>query len=274
LGVRMVSGFTLMFICGFPIYFGGLAMAALIAVFGMIMVWEWVRMTDNASAQTTGRNIPFLSIGVVWLGLLIALWFGLRGQWQMAILAIFVASIVSFIEKQRRGGALWAGFGALYILLPCLALLWLREQGDGEAGLHSSGLAKLVFVMVIVIAADTFAYLGGSTFKGPKFAPKISPNKTWSGFLSGLILGGMFGMGAAHIIGFSPVHGFFLAIPIILASVLGDLFESAIKRTLDVKDAGGLIPGHGGILDRLDSLMLAAIVASLALLIWPGLWPV
>lgn len=270
LGVRMVSGLVLMMVCGLPIYFGGWLMTALVALFGFIMIREWVRMTEK-------DELPFVATVLPVIGLLTALGLGALGNWYWALLAIIVCSIISFLERLRRGGAHWAGFGAIYIILPCVAFVWLRANGGtvgAVEGFQSQGFAKLVFIIVIVIAADSFAYLGGSTFKGPKFAPKISPNKTWSGFLSGLIGGGVVGILAAKVIGFAPIHGLFLALPIVIASVYGDLLESAIKRKLKVKDAGDLLPGHGGLLDRLDSLMLAVIMASLALLFWPQVWPV
>ncbi len=270
LGIRMVSGFVLLLICGLPIYFGGWLMTMLVATFGFIMIREWGRMTESG-------NLPVLATSLPIIGLLSALGLGTYGHWEWALLAIAVCSIIGFLERTRRGGAHWAGFGAIYIILPCLAFIWLRADGglDGGAiGFQAPGFAKLVFIIVIVIAADSFAYLGGSTFKGPKFAPKISPNKTWSGFFSGVIGGGLIGMLAAKIIGFDPMLGLKIAIPIVVASVFGDLLESALKRKLNVKDAGDLLPGHGGLLDRLDSLMLAVIVASCALILWPGMWPV
>lgn len=269
LGLRMVTGLALMMVCGLPIYFGGWLMTALVALFGFIMIREWVRMTEKGELPLVATTLPVI-------GLLTALGLGAYGKWQWALLAIIACSVIGFLERLRRGSAHWAGLGAIYIILPCLAFVWLRANGGiGGAveGFQAPGFAKLLFIIVIVIAADSFAYLGGSTFKGPKFAPKISPNKTWSGFFSGLIGGGLVGMLAAKVIGFAPMHGLILAIPIVIASVFGDLLESALKRKLGVKDAGDLLPGHGGLLDRLDSLMLAVIVASVALMIWPQVWP-
>ena len=269
LGVRALSGVVLILICGLPIYFGGWLMTAMIALLGARMIWEWVRMTDS--------NFPIPAFILPILGLWTALYFANVGNWKMAIGIMLVCCVFAFIERIRRGGAGWAGFGVLYIILPCLAMLWLRSDmgvNNQVIGFTSPGFAKLVFVILIVIAADSFAYLGGSMLKGPKLAPRISPNKTWSGFISGLIFGAITGTLAAYITGFSIVHGFLFAVPIVIASVFGDLLESAIKRKLKVKDAGGLIPGHGGLLDRLDSLMFAVILASAVLLLWPGMWSV
>ena len=110
-------------------------------------------------------------------------------------------------------------------------------------------------------------------FGGAKLAPKLSPNKTWSGFFSGqalaVVLGALFG----HLVGIGWLSGVLLALPIAILSVLGDLFESGVKRTLNVKDTGGLMPGHGGLLDRLDSLMAAIVGVAIILFIFPGVWP-
>lgn len=271
LGVRAISAIVLMLICGMPIYYGGWGTVGLVAVFGVGMIWEWVRMTDP----------KFSKLAVVFpvVGALIAFYFAGLGQWQNALCVLGATAVLAmferfFIGKDRKQGALWASMGVLYILLPCLAFIWLR--GD-VVGVKAAGFAKLLFVVLVVIAADSFAYLGGSTFKGPKLAPKISPNKTWSGFLSGLICGGIVGIVVAYFTGLSPVYGLAFAVPIVLASVFGDLLESAIKRHLNVKDAGDLLPGHGGLLDRVDALMCAVLVAVIALLLWPvffsGVWP-
>ena len=262
LSVRMASGLVLMAICWLPAYYGGWAMAGLLAVFGARMIWEWVRMSDP--------KFTALAVIIPITGLIGSLGLAAYGLWHWALVVMAGAGVLATLERLRRGKALWSGLGLIYMVLPCLALLWLR--GD-MVGFESSGFAKLIFVMLVVIAADSFAYLGGSMLKGPKLAPKISPNKTWSGFLSGQVFAGILGAIAAYIIGFSPLLGVILALPIALFSVIGDLLESGVKRHLNVKDSGRLLPGHGGLLDRVDSLMLAAVAAAFALYIWPGLWP-
>ena len=258
----MASGLALMAICWLPVYYGGWAFAGLLFVFGARMVWEWVRMSD--------KEFTALAVIIPIIGMIGSLALAAYGLWNWALVAMVWAGALAMIERLRRGKALWSGLGLVYMVLPCLALLWLR--GD-MTGFQSPGFAKLMFVILVVIAADSFAYLGGSTIGGPKLAPKISPNKTWSGFLSGLAFAGLFGALAAYVTGFSPWFGLILALPIAVFSVIGDLLESAIKRHLGVKDSGRLLPGHGGLLDRVDSLMLAAVVATFALYMWPGLWP-
>jgi len=263
LGLRAASGFALILICGIPIYFGGWAFALLVALFGTRMVWEWVRMTDP--------EFPMIAFAIPAIALVASLFFAHLNEWNMAIIVSLIAAVVAAVERSNRGKMGWAAFGCLYVILPCLAIIWIR--GD-MAGFDAAGFAKIVFIVGIVAAADSWAYIGGSLLKGPKMAPRISPNKTWSGFFSGLVFGAVFGVICALVVGFSTTTGLLLAIPIVIFSVLGDLMESAMKRHLNVKDAGGLIPGHGGLLDRVDSLMLAVLVAAFALIFWPHIWPV
>jgi len=266
LGVRAVSGLVLMAICGIPIYFGGWIWAGFIVLVCARGIYEWVRMSDTGAGK--------LAFALPIAGLLAVMSLAQYGLWQQALVSVaFIGAVATYERSRRNGGqgsGLWAGFGVLYVLLPSLAMLWLR--GD-VAGFAAAGFAKFLFIVVVVIAADTWAYLGGSTIGGPKLVPKISPNKTWSGLVSGFVFGAAFGALAAWIIGFSPTYGALLALPIVAFAVAGDLLESMIKRHLKVKDAGGIIPGHGGLLDRIDSLLLIVVVAAGALLLWPNLWP-
>ncbi|NNC38953.1 MAG: CDP-archaeol synthase [Acidimicrobiales bacterium] len=263
LGVRALTGFGLMFLCGFPVYFGGWLFTILVALFGARISYEWVRMTD--------ANFTRLAVFIPIICLFASLVLGQMGEWPMAMIVVIVAAILTAVEKIGRTKGHWAALGCLYTLLPCLAIVWIR--GD-VAGIYSAGFAKIVFIALIVIAADSWAYIGGSMMKGPKLAPKISPNKTWSGFMTGLVFGAITGALCAYFTRFSILTGVILAIPVVLFSVVGDLIESAVKRRLNVKDAGDLLPGHGGLLDRVDSLMLAVLVSAFALMFWPDIWPV
>jgi len=181
-----------------------------------------------------------------------------------------IAALLAAFERARRGGLLWSGLGYLYIVIPSIAIVALRGI---ENGFVTEGFTKLIYVILVVVAADVGAYFGGSYFKGPKMAPKLSPNKTWSGFFSGLSFGAVIGGLVGLIVGLGFPIGFGLAIPLVILSVLGDLLESGLKRSLNVKDAGDLLPGHGGVLDRLDSLMLAVLGAVAFFHFAPNLWP-
>ncbi|MEE9272275.1 MAG: phosphatidate cytidylyltransferase [Robiginitomaculum sp.] len=260
--LRSLSGIALVLICLLPIYFGGTWFLVLLYLMGVRMIYEWVRMTDES------RDLFAFAIPVA--ALTVSLYFGYKDQWALALSVVIVASLLALLEKIRRGSSLWAGGGVLYIVFPCLALYWLRGN---IPGFTSVGFAKLMFVLSVVIATDSFAYLGGSTIGGPKLAPKISPNKTWAGFISGLIFGAITGGIFAYIMGFSIWFGVVLAVPIVIFSVIGDFFESGIKRHLGVKDTGRIMPGHGGLLDRTDALMFASVIAVIVLVLWPNLWP-
>lgn len=261
LGVRFVSAVVLVAICFFPLVFGGYAWAALVALLGARLVWEWVRMADAAPTR--------LAVVMPLIGLLLALYFTAMHALNPVIITLAVTCIFILLERIRRGGGLWSGLGFLYVAIPCVLIVWLR---GAEQGLQAPGFLLLAFLIVIVGAADTGAYLGGSYFQGPKMAPKLSPKKTWSGFVCGFIFATLFAAAAGAVIGIGVVKAMVLAAPIIIFSVIGDFLESGLKRRLQVKDAGTLLPGHGGLLDRLDSLMMVVVVASIALYLSPSLW--
>lgn len=262
LGVRAVSAIVFAAVCFAPFYFGGAIWTLLVALLGARVVWEWVRMSD---LKATG-----LAYAIPLVGLIITLTYGYTGQFSFAFLAILVAAAVAVIERLSRGGGLWAGLGFIYIAVPCLSFIALRGH---EVGISAPGFLLLIFLMTVVIAADTGAYFGGSYFQGPKMAPRLSPKKTWSGFMCGCVAGVFVGAVTALLSGFSMSMGAMLAFPVVIFSVLGDFLESALKRRLQVKDAGGLLPGHGGLLDRLDSLMMVVVVVIIATHVWPNLWP-
>jgi phosphatidate cytidylyltransferase len=181
------------------------------------------------------------------------------------IFAVVVAAIATlmFYEWTRlvKGwGAAWYVGGFFYAALPALALLYIREPAEG--------LVLLVWVFIVTWSTDIGAYFVGRSFGRRKLAPTISPNKTVEGLVGGMVaatlLGGLWvfltGLGAA----------LYLAAPMFaLWAQLGDLFESAMKRRADVKDSGSFLPGHGGVLDRLDGLVPVALFT--AIMQWAGL---
>lgn len=261
LGTRAISGLVMVAICLVPIIIGGWVFALFIGLLGLRVIWEWVRMTEDQPV--------FLSAFILGLTFLAALYFMVCGDEHSAFYAIAIGAAIAIAERLRRGGALWAGIGAYYVIFCAMCLFWIRNFGD-----NYTGLAMLIYVAGLVNAADTFAYLGGSTFKGPKMAPKISPNKTWSGFFSGLLGACIIGGIIAHIAGPGFVRGALLAAPLSVLAVVGDFFESYVKRRRNVKDSGGILPGHGGLLDRLDSHLFAG--AGFAVWLWnmPAIWPI
>ena len=262
LGVRLVTALAFLALCLLPFYLGGWVWTLLVGLLSARMMYEWVRMAD---AQA-GPIALVIALG----GLAIALLYAGQGLAWFAVLAVVVATLIAVAERFRRGEAEWTAIGLPYIIVPSVLIVLLR---GGEVGFDTRGFTQLVFIIVVVIAADVGAYFGGSQFGGPKLAPTLSPNKTWSGAISGAVFAVVIAAIAGLLIGLPVWHAALLAVPIVVASVLGDLLESTFKRRLDVKDTGSLLPGHGGILDRLDSLMAAVVVAAFIFVLMPG-WPV
>jgi len=166
-------------------------------------------------------------------------------------------------QNQKRK---WLAIGVPYILLPLVCLMFLRAD-------IAFGLGAVILVFVSVWSADTLAYFAGRTFGGPKLMPSVSPNKTWAGFF-GAVLGGL--IAAVMVFYFFGLTNLpaaaFLGAAIGGLEQGGDLFESAAKRKFGVKDSGSIIPGHGGVLDRVDGLMAAVVAAWLFGAVRTGDW--
>lgn len=195
-----------------------------------------------------------VAVGVILIVLaLLADW---SGGWPFAVVVAIGAGLV-FAEwrKLTRGwGAGWFVGGVLYSLLPAVALLWMR--------LLPGGAVLVLWTFVVTWATDIFAYLAGRTFGGPKLAPSVSPNKTWAGLAGGVVGATILGGLLVRYTGMPDI--FLLAAPLFAVTAqAGDLFESGLKRTAGVKDSGGLLPGHGGVMDRLDGLVPVAILTAL-----------
>lgn len=251
---RILSALVLAPPCLAAVYYGSPWFELMLALAAFEMAREWVRLCDS------GRSMPTAAILAV--GSIAAIGLASRIGMGEAVLAVVATALVTFVVVLPRGRTLatWLAAGAAVVALPCLAFISLRfATGPGR---------ELCFwLLAAVWATDIGAYAVGRTVGGPKLWPRVSPKKTWSGLLGGVVAAGIVGYATSRLLGNDHalaliVAGFVVAV----VSQGGDLAESAVKRHFGVKDAGMLIPGHGGLLDRVDGLITAA--PALALAIW------
>ena len=198
-------------------------------------------------------------VGIFLIALALAM--AVLGGWPFALF-VAVAATIMYVEWNRivRGwGLAWKLFGFFYCLAPALSLLWIRER----AGLEGIGneFDLLVWVFIIVWTTDIGAFFAGRAIGGPKLAPSISPNKTVAGLVGGVLSAGL--LSYAWVTATSlPFLLIWLAVPFAVMAQVGDLFESGLKRRAGIKDSGTWLPGHGGLLDRLDGLVPVAVLTA------------
>ncbi|MDQ7248075.1 phosphatidate cytidylyltransferase [Dongia sedimenti] len=183
--------------------------------------------------------------------------------WTLLVALFSIVMIVEWckIAARRSGAVSWYALGIVYVFVPCAALIWLRND-------LAVGLQQIFWIVALVIAADTGAYIAGRSIGGPKLAPRVSPNKTWAGLGGAVVSAAIVGAITALVMD-RPTVWPLAAVSAGLAIIeqAGDLAESAFKRHFGVKDASHIIPGHGGALDRVDGLIaVAAAVAGINLL--------
>lgn len=240
------------------VYFGSPWIEIMLAAAAFEMAREWARLCDS------GRTMP--GGGALAAGGVLAIVLLLYGGIAVALWAVPATAVAAFLFGLGRGRttAMWLAVGAPVVLLPCLAFLWLRL--GTEEGRHIC-----LWLLAAVWATDIGAYATGRTVGGPKLWPQVSPNKTWSGLAGGVISAGIVGIVTSWLV--DGDRGVTLTLSGFLVAVVsqgGDLAESAVKRHFGVKDAGRLIPGHGGLLDRVDGLIAAIPTVAIAVWLWGG----
>jgi phosphatidate cytidylyltransferase len=189
------------------------------------------------------------------VALVLALGLAVWGHFAGAVIVVVLGAAATNVVAPTRRGA-WAGAGLIYAAILLLAPLILRRDPDW-------GFAAILFLFAVVWGTDILGYFAGRAIGGPKLWPRVSPKKTWSGALAGLAGGIAIGIAFARGLPGNALYLALLGLMLSIASQAGDLLESAIKRRFDTKDASQLIPGHGGLMDRLDGFIAAALVAAI-----------
>ncbi|MEQ9488358.1 MAG: phosphatidate cytidylyltransferase [Alphaproteobacteria bacterium] len=267
LHLRIVSSAIIVPVVAFADYAGGLPFDLMLLILCATMAWEWGTLSAVRRKPSRYLLIVLACAPVAVFLASTDLRYALP---TLAICSVLAAVGVAGLEGNR--GKRLIGGGIAYIGLASLSAIWIRGQADGF------GLFTLL--LIIVIATDVFAFLTGRMIGGPKVAPSISPNKTWSGALGGLAASLVaafvfhsFYHGTPHSLLEGPANGMtgavvFGAAVLSVASQAGDFFESWLKRRVNVKDSGSIIPGHGGMLDRLDGFLAATPVLAIMLAVY------
>ena len=228
----------------------------LVTVGSLIVAWEWGQLTRGNGFD---RTAVVSGVSVAAIAVLVFL-----GRTDLALLVLAAGAVAIGLTAVSAGLSVWPFAGLLYAALPAAALMYLR--GD-----PLWGATAVLFLFAVAWTTDTASYAAGRLIGGPKLAPRISPNKTWSGFVVGALTPALIGYAfAAALKETSTVKLALVSVVLALGCQMGDLLESALKRRFGAKDASHMIPGHGGLLDRIDGLLLAAVLAALIALRDPG----
>ena len=266
LKLRIESAAVLIPIVVGAIILGHPAWDLMVVLFGGVMIWEWCRIAARSRPALEQGRLAVLFTAVLFM-LIGLVCFAFRDQLPPAarvlgeplkFVPVAAVAVIFGGLPHFRAAALWFGLGFVYVAVPCIAIIALRAD-------PAIGLAQIFWIVALVIAADTGAYVAGRSIGGPKLAPRVSPNKTWAGLGGAVVSAAIVGVVMALVLD-RPTVWTLAGVSAGLAVIeqVGDLAESAFKRRFGVKDASNIIPGHGGALDRVDGLIaVAAAVAGL-----------
>jgi len=266
LSKRVVPGLLLALLALGSIYLGGTAYLIICGLLAGAMSWEWVRLVaPQGHRWWSGAATACTGFVVLITGLSGSLEYPLYASIVLAALFSGIA-IAGYPGRERAASLLlWLPGAIIWPSIFLITATFIRQSDEG--------LATAVWLCVVVWGTDIGAYLVGRAIGGARLAPRLSPGKTWSGAIGGLlaatIAGGLLGWGSSALgwTGSDAAIGLLCVFALIFSviSQTGDLLESALKRHFGAKDSGTLIPGHGGVLDRLDSLSVATPVLALAM---------
>lgn len=244
---RIVSSLILAPLVLGAIYSGSPAINILALAGGAMLAWEWANMIPNSKISV---------YGIIYTA---SMAFAVLNVDATAILCLTLAlTLLVWIKARDEAHRRLLTLGVPYITLGIGSLVWL---------FNLVGAYTTIWFVLVIWSVDIGGYLVGCNIKGPKLAPTISPNKTWSGLAGGMIFAAAVSVGYSHWLGSQEAYLAFALFGAIIAVIeqMGDLIESSIKRHLGLKDSSNLIPGHGGIFDRIDGMIFAAPLVALLL---------
>lgn len=255
---RVWSALAILPLVLLALWAGGLGLFALLALAGIIMSYEWVRLLASTRLRRDGFLLSSALLTLLLVAYLVSPVDGLR----LLLVLMFILGGLFWFFRWRVTPVVG---GMAYLGWPLLAIAHFRDS--------ASGGFVLLYIFLTVWAVDIFAMFSGKLFGGPRMAPRISPNKTWAGLVGAVIGSSIVALityyFANSLIALTPTLPVILLLGGVLAVVsqTGDLFESALKRKYDLKDTGSILPGHGGVLDRVDGLIGALIFLHILVLL-------
>ncbi|SCY83520.1 phosphatidate cytidylyltransferase [Microvirga guangxiensis] len=259
LKTRVLSAIVMIALALGAAYWGGWPFAMFWLAAGIAIMIEWTDMTGIEPRRIVQT---VFGLGLLTLTLLYLMNAGFAAGAGAALLFLVLGALVARGSREKLWAASAFAYAAVIVLVPPM----VRDYPE-------IGLLGLIWMFAVVWTTDIAAYFTGRTLGGPKLCPAVSPKKTWSGFLGGLFAAALAGFLVAWIgrrwgidHAFGPVSVIALSMVASVASQIGDLGESALKRHCDVKDSSHLIPGHGGVMDRLDGFWAVALLIGIALL--------
>lgn len=240
---RILVGIALIALALGAVWLGGIAFALLAAVVILLIYGEWCAM------HRVGRTVRLAGM----FALAGAVLFTHLGYLAYALLLVGMTAASLFFLARI------AAWGVLYAAFPGIALVWLRAE--------PLGAQLVIWALAIVWATDIAAYFSGRTIGGPKIAPRISPSKTWAGLGGGMVAAALTAwlLSRQFGLGLEPAFAAALGAMLAVAAQVGDFFESHLKRRAGVKDSGSLLPGHGGMMDRLDGVVPVSVLVAVAI---------
>jgi len=249
--LRILSALVMAPVAIAAAWFGSPWLGMLTALAAAVMAWEWARLCRGGPLGVSGVVLILAAVAA-------AVAAALSGAGIGIAVAVIGAAIVFTIARHNRDSEpRWFALGLLWIAIPCVLLLWLAQPRE-------IGPRTVLWIFAVVWATDIGAYLIGRQVGGPRLAPRWSPRKTWAGMIGGAGCAALAGWGTARLVDTSALPLVLVSAGLAIVEQFGDLAESVAKRRFGVKDTSGLIPGHGGLLDRLDGLL--AVIPAVALL--------